>query len=146
MLAVTKWKERLESIRSGTTMDVAPPFVESLRMPPIAGWEEGHAWMEWDVDPSYFHPGEALFGGYVAALADYMLAFPVWTFLGDDQGISTSNLQVSFFRPIRAGTVHVDSWLVNRSRTLVHVEAKFTQDGKLAAVATATQVIIPFVE
>lgn len=93
MLAVSKWRDRLEAIGTGKAMDIAPAFVQSLNMPSITGWEDGHVWMDCDVDLSYFHPGESLFGGYVAALADYMLAFPIWTFLGDDQGISTSNLR-----------------------------------------------------
>lgn len=137
-----RWTELLDRIMRGTEEE-APPFVRTLNLPQITRWEEGRVWLDWEVDPAFFHPGDALFGGYLAALADHALGFPVWTVLGEDEGMTTSNLQVSFFRPVPAGRLHIESRVVNRGRTMVHVEALFTRDdGKLAAVATATQVIV----
>jgi uncharacterized protein (TIGR00369 family) len=64
--------------------------------------------------------------------------------LADDEVLTTSNLQVSFFRPVLGGRLRIESRVVHRGKRMMHVEAMFTRDdGKLAAVATATQVIIP---
>lgn len=121
----------------------APPFVYKLDMPWLSGWEPGRAWLEWKVNPELFHLEGALFGGYIAALADHALGFPAMSVLEDGEGMTTSDLRVSFFRPVTQGTLHIEARVVHRGRRMIHVEASFTRDdGKLAAVATATQVIV----
>jgi uncharacterized protein (TIGR00369 family) len=121
----------------------APPFVGKLGMPWLTGWEPGRAWLEWKVDPELFHLEGALFGGFIAALADHALGFPAMSVLDDGENMTTSDLRVSFFRPVTEGTLHIESRVVHRGRRMIHVEASFTRDdGKLAAVATATQVIV----
>lgn len=120
----------------------APPFVERLGLPRPTRWERGRAWLEWETDESMFHERGALFGGFVAALADHALIFPTISVLAEGETFTTSDLRVSYFRPIGPGLLRIESRVVHRGRTMIHVEATFTrQDGKLAAVATATQVV-----
>jgi uncharacterized protein (TIGR00369 family) len=141
--AVNRWTELLDRMVGGTS-ESQPAFITTLKFPPAKGWEQGRVWFEWEVDPAVFHPRQAVFGGYLAALADYVLGPPVWTVLHEGEAITTSNLQISFFRPVRAGRLQIESRVVNRGRRMIHVEATFTRDdGKVAAIATATQVVIP---
>jgi uncharacterized protein (TIGR00369 family) len=132
----------LDKIVAGTLEP--PPMVRTLHLPQLKGWEPGRVWAEWKVDPGVFHAFGAVFGGYLAALADSALALVMHTTLKDDEIFTTSDLRVSFFRPVTGGILRYEASIVNRGRRMAHVEAVFTDDqGKIAAKATATQVIMP---
>ncbi len=135
------WHELLNGMEA-RTLETAPPHVVSLRLPPIDGWEPGRVWCEWTVDPAFMNPAGTLFGGYLAALADQILAFAVMTVLGPDEMFTTSDLRLSFFRPVTGGSLIVEGRVVHRGRHMAHLEADFTRpDRKAVAKATATQVI-----
>ena len=135
--------ELMDQIVAGTAPK--PPCVKTLRLPQPKRWEPGRAWAEWEVDESLFHRGGALFGGYLAAMADSALGLATLSVLNDDEAFTTSDLRVSFFRRITSGTIEIDARVVHRGRRMVHAEVLFTnEDGELAAKATATQVIVPF--
>ena len=139
---MSRWTALLDRIVAGE--GEPPPAVKTLGLPGIAGWEPGRVWQRWKIDPQYFHAGGAMFGGYIAALADGMLGLTIATVLEDHEGFTTSDLRYSFFRPVSRGTVTIEARVVHRGRRMAHVEAVFTnEDGKIAGKATATQVIIP---
>jgi uncharacterized protein (TIGR00369 family) len=139
-----RWSDLLDRIAANAPTDGAPPFISTLGLPPISRWEPGRVWLEWQVQPSVFQSSQAVFGGFIAALADHALGFPAMSLLADDEVLTTSNLHVSFLRPVLGGRLRIESRVVHRGKRMMHVEATFTRDdGKLAAVATATQVIIP---
>jgi uncharacterized protein (TIGR00369 family) len=140
---MSRWADLLDDIVAGGG-ESPPPFAETLGMPRPHRWEAGRVWLEWDVDPKLFHGQGALFGGFIGALADAALSFGAMSVLNDDERMTTSNLQVSFYRPVSLGKLQIEARVVYRGRRMIHVEATFTRgDGKLAAVATATQVIVP---
>jgi len=120
-----------------------PPMVKALRLPSIQGWGPGHVWGEYKVDPEMFHAAGALFGGYVAALADSFLGLAMFTVLEDDEFFTTGDLRVSFFRPITGGILQIAAEVLNRGRRMAHCEVVFVNDDdKMAGKATATQVIV----
>lgn len=133
----------LDGIVSGDLVAPPPPMIETLRLPPIEGWEPGRVWGDWKVDPSTFHGGGAVFGGYVAALADSFLSLAMFSTMEDDEIFTTSDLRVSFFRPIVSGTISIVAEVLNRGRRMAHVECVFVhENGKVVAKATATEVIL----
>lgn len=140
------WAEMLDAVvaRSGPP----PPFVTALRIPPIDGWEPGRVWGQWEVDKEMHHAAGAVFGGYIAALADSFVGLAMMTTISDDEWFTTSDLRISFFRPVVSGTVDIVSEVVHRGKRQGHVEAVFAGDNgrKVLAKAVATQVIIPMSE
>jgi uncharacterized protein (TIGR00369 family) len=119
------------------------PAADTLHMPRLSGWLPGRAWLQWKVDPNVFHLGGAVFGGYLAALADWVLGYAMATILEDGEVFTTSDLRFSFFRPVTEGTLHVEAQIVHRGRGMAHVEVVMTRDdGKVAGKATATQIIV----
>lgn len=135
--------QQLNSIVDGSNPN-PPPMVGALRLPPIAGWEKGRVWGIWDVDPEMFHAGGAVFGGYLAALADSFLSLAMFSTLADDEMFTTADLRISFFRPVSEGRLNIEATVIHRGRRMGQVEASFTTpDGKLAARATATEVVMP---
>ena len=138
---MTVWSERLNQIADGTVESKAPA-VDTLNLPRLSGWLPGRAWLDWKVDPKVFHGGGAVFGGYLAALADQALGLAMLTILEDGEVFTTSDLRFSFFRPVSEGTLHIEAQIIHRGRGMAHVEVVLTRgDGKVAGKATATQVI-----
>lgn len=140
------WQQRLSAIADGSLP--LPLVTQLLGLGRLKRWSEGYIEKEWKVDPGFCTGDgtehQVLFGGYLAALADQVLTFAAMTVMDDDHYFRTSELRVSFFRPITDGAVRIEGRVVNRSRTLVHVEAEFYRDdGKLAAKATGVQLVMP---
>ena len=121
-----------------------PPAVHigALRFPKLNGWERGRVWADWQVETDFVTPMGTLFGGYLAALADHLMACALFTLLDDTEGLSTIDLQTNFFRPVRDGVIRIDATVVNRGRRTAYCEAEFRDSSKaLIARAGATQAI-----
>jgi uncharacterized protein (TIGR00369 family) len=139
------WRAILDSIVDGT--GEPPPAVVSLRLPGMDGWDKGRVWGEWKVDPEMLTGVGTVFGGYIAALADSYVGLAMMSTLGEDEWFTTSDLRVSFFRPVTKGTLQVAAEVLNRGRRMAHCECVFVNDDdKVVAKATATQVIVPIGE
>lgn len=137
------WSKILKRIAAGE-MDKAPPHVAALNL--YAGkltvLEPGRIRYDWPVDPQYMNP-VAIFGGYLATLADQTCSFALMTLLADDQNFTTIDLQTHFFRPVTTGILACEGHVVNVSKTQAYVEATFTNaDGKIALKARAVERII----
>lgn len=137
------WSKILKRIAAGE-MDKAPPHVAALNL--YAGkltvLEPGRIRYDWPVDPQYMNP-VAIFGGYLATLADQTCSFALMTLLADDQNFTTIDLQTHFFRPVTTGILACEGHVVNVSKTQAYVETTFTNaDGKIALKARAVERII----
>ncbi|OYW97200.1 MAG: thioesterase, partial [Caulobacter vibrioides] len=75
--------ERLEVICSGA--GDLPPIVEQLRLGRLDAWGEGWVRKTWTPHPSLDTADGSLFGGYIAALADQVLAFAAMTVIPADR-------------------------------------------------------------
>ena len=135
------WTQLLDDIVA--RRNSPPPMVGALRLPGLEGWERGRVWGGWDVDPDMFHAGGAVFGGYIAALADSYVGLAMASALSDDEFFTTADLRVAFFRPVTKGRLDIAAEVLNRGRRMAHVECIFVNDDdKVVAKATATQVIL----
>jgi uncharacterized protein (TIGR00369 family) len=140
-----KWAQLLDGIVARTT--TPPPVVGAMRLPWIEGWERGRVWGDWEVDPDFMTLAGTIFGGYLAALADNFVGLAMMTTLGDDEWFTTSDLRISFFRPVATGTLQIAAEVLNRGRRMAHCECVFVNDDdKVVAKATATQVLVPIGE
>lgn len=139
------WKSLLDSVVAGDPPPI--PFVDTLELPGLVKWEPGRIWQEWPVRENVFHPRGGVFGGYIAALADRALGLVTMTVLADDEAFTTADLNVSFFRTVSSGVLHIEAEVIHRGKSLIQTEATFLRDdGKLAAKAAASQAVIPLPE
>jgi uncharacterized protein (TIGR00369 family) len=139
------WAKVLDDIVAGRSEP--PPFVRTLNLPGIEGWGPGHVWGSWKVERDVFHLMGAVFGGYLAAIADSYTSLAMLTTLHDGEAFTTSDLRIAYFRPVVDGTVGIVSEVINRGRRQAHVEAVFVDErDKVLCKATATEVIVPFGE
>ena len=119
-----------------------PPVVDTLRLGTLDMWEPGLVRKSWVSVPEVLNSDGSLFGGYVAALADQVLAFAAMTVLPGDAVFRTVNLTVSFIRVARAGQLDIEARVVAQTRKLITARAEFRrEDGNIVAEASAQQLV-----
>ena len=134
------WSDILNSIVDGTAQP--PPYVRTLGTTRMIQWEPGRVWCKWEVNPTLFQDQNALFGGFVAALADEVLGFTTMTVLEEDQVFITVDLHVTYRRLIKEGVLYFEGRIVQREKRLAHAEVVITnQDGMVVAEAAAKEII-----
>lgn len=135
--------DRLDQIKGGDTP--FPPVVQTLQLGGLDDWGEGWVRKTWTPAPELLNSDGSLFGGYIAALADQILAFAAMTVAPADALFRTSNLRVDFIRVGKAEVLALEGRVAARTRGMIHVEADFRRpDGELIARASAQQIIVPF--
>ncbi len=117
-------------------------YSAGLQLPRPDGWEPGRVWAVWEVNPAFLTPWGAVFGGYLAALADEFAGTAALSVLEDGETFGTTDLRVSPLRAIREGRVRIEARVIASGRSTIHVEVDFhREDGTLAAKASAIQVL-----
>jgi uncharacterized protein (TIGR00369 family) len=135
-------RARLDELKAGGAQ--LPPIVETLRLGGLDDWGEGWVRKTWSPAAELQTTDGAMFGGYLAALADQALAFAAMTVVPADAGYRTLNLQMNFIRVTPLQPLTVEARVVARTRQLITVRAEFRRaDGELIAEACAQQLILP---
>ena len=135
--------DRLDQIKGGDT--VLPPVVQTLKLGGLDDWGEGWVRKTWTPAPELLNSDGSLFGGYIAALADQILALAAMTVAPGDAMFRTSNLKVDFIRVGKAEVLAIEGRVLAKTKGMIHVEADFRRpDGELIARASAQQVVVPF--
>lgn len=135
--------DRLDALKAGTANP--PPIVETLRLGLIDDWGEGWVRKTWRPVAELATADGSLFGGYLAALADQILAFAAMTVVPGDQLYRTVNLNMNFLKVGRDCPLAIEARVVAQTRRLITARAEFRrEDGMLIAEATAQQIVTPF--
>lgn len=137
--------ERLDALKAGSV--TPPPITQTLKLGLIDDWGNGWVRKSWRPAPELATADGSLFGGYLAALADQVLAFATMTVLPGDRLYRTLNLQMNFLRVGRSDPLAIDARVVAQTKQIITVRAEFRRpDGVLIADATAQQILMPFDE
>jgi uncharacterized protein (TIGR00369 family) len=141
---MTTWAtDRLDALIAGAP---PPPVVVKLELGTLDAWGAGWVTKRWTSKPDLMNGDGAMFGGYLAALSDQMLAFAAMTVLPADHMFRTANLAASFFK-VGRGDMDIEAKVVSQSRQMIACRVTFTTpDGVLLAEATAQQFLIPMAE
>jgi uncharacterized protein (TIGR00369 family) len=135
--------DRLDLIKSGDA--VLPPVVQTMQLGGLEDWGEGWVRKTWTPEPQLLNVDGSMFGGYIAALADQILALAAMTVAPGDAMFRTSNLKVDFIRVGKSEVLAIEGRVVAKTKGMIHVEADFRRpDGELIARASAQQVVVPF--
>lgn len=135
--------DRLDALIAGKA--TPPAVVERLKLGLLEAWGEGWARKRWEPHPDLLNGDGSMFGGYLAALADQMLAFAAMTVIEAPCAFRTTDLQVRFFKLGRSHPLLIEGRVVARSKSLISVEVEFRrEDGELMAKASGQQFITPY--
>lgn len=126
----------MELIRDG---ELPPPPAAVLLGLEIDDVSEGAITFAFTSDDR-FSNGTTTHGGILAAVADFALSTAVLTCLDVGAEVVTTNLAVTYLRPVPlTGRFLCDGRVVQVGRTLAHAEAVMTDDaGREVMRATAT--------
>lgn len=134
--------ERLDGLKSGDTN--VPPVVTTLRLGTLDDWGPGWVRKTWEPAPEILNGDGSMFGGYLAALADQILAFAAMTVVPEENYYRTINLQMLFVKVGAARPLTIEGRVTAVTRQLITVEADFRrEDGELIARAAAQQILMP---
>ena len=139
----TQWQASIASMmRDGIDRAVLPGYMNALDMPLPCAWQEGSATLRWQANETMHQGSDAVFGGYLAALADYAAGVATLTVLSDDEFFSTAELSTSFIKPVNLELIDIVATVTGRNRKTVHVNVAFwnaadKEDPHKKAYATA---------
>lgn len=120
-----------------------PPFASWLGMR-LTFWSEDLVEGELQVRPELTNRNGVLHGGALMGFADNLGGTASFLNLGSGDRATTIESKTNFFRPVAAGTTATGRCvrLHHGRRTSVWQTSVMTEDGKLAAVITQTQLIV----
>ena len=123
---------------------VAADYVKRLALRVIAV-RPGEVDVAMAVAPGLVHGGGVLCGQAIMAAADTAMVLAMTADLGEFRPMTTVQLQTSFLRPVPRETaeVAITARVLRRGKSLAFGEISVsTPDGKLAAHATTTYVLL----
>ena len=133
------WQDILQGYLDGSTPE--PEANRKLGLEPaLSAWRPGFVEKRWPVDPELFH-GRALFGGYIAAMADQVLGLAAMTVLEDGSFFGTTNMAISYLAPVTGGELRAEGEVIRRRSKSIYVECTFYVGDEIVAKASATQVV-----
>lgn len=132
--------QRLDELIAGKA--ALPPVVQTLRLGTLDSWAVGLVKKRWIPDADLLNSDGSMFGGYIAALADQVLAFAAMTVVPAGMSFRTANLSVIFIRVARDAPIDIEGRVIAQTRQLITTRAEFRKDdGELIAEASAQQFI-----
>jgi len=109
----------------------------------LTAFEDGVPRMEMDVGPQHHNPMGTVHGGVLCDLADAAMGTAVAATLAAGESFTTVELSSRFLRPVVAGHLVATARIVQRGRTVVHVEAEVVDaQGRGVARLASTCVVI----
>lgn len=91
-----------------------------------------------DVKPHHLNPIGILHGGVLSSLLDNAMGISTMVARRGEK-VVTTNLNVHFVAPIKAGKVFVSGEVVHQSRKMITTEGRITdQEGNLSAVGSGS--------
>jgi uncharacterized protein (TIGR00369 family) len=126
---------------------------DKFRTPPAAallGWrlidldlEARRITVGFEAKPEFLNPGGNVQGGILAAMLDDGMGPVVVAVTNGEFMGTTTDLHVSYMRPVKPGTISVVGEITNIGKQFVFLEGKlFDASGKLCARATASSLLV----
>jgi uncharacterized protein (TIGR00369 family) len=132
--------DRLAALKAGTAEP--PPVVRTLKLGTLDDWGPGWVTKRWTASPGLLNGDGSMFGGYIAALADQMLALAALSVDPGDCVFRTSQLSVQFLKLARGEPLLIEARVIAQSKQIIAVEAEFRfENGELVAKANAQQIL-----
>jgi uncharacterized protein (TIGR00369 family) len=103
--------------------------------------EAGTIEVEFQGRPEFANPAGMIQGGFLAAMLDDTMGPALAATLAQGEFAPTMNLNISFHRPAKVGTLLGKGRIVRRGRDVCFLAAELYQEEELMASATATAII-----
>jgi uncharacterized protein (TIGR00369 family) len=123
---------KLPAPRAATTLGITIKAVSP---------EQGTIEVEFPGKPEFTNSAGNIQGGFLAAMLDDTMGPALAATLGQGEFAPTLNLNVSFVRPAKVGSIQGKGRVLKRGKEICFLAGELYQDGELIASATATAII-----
>lgn len=96
---------------------------------------EGKSTLSISVGPQHMNPHGVVHGAVLYALADTGMGAALYSTLEPGQICATIEIKINYFKPVTQGTVHCESAVLNRGKTVANMEARLYVEQSLVGVA-----------
>ena len=103
--------------------------------------ESGTIDTTFEANAGFTNPAGHVQGGFLAAMLDDTMGPALAAMLAEGEIAPTLNLNVSFERPAKVGTLHGKGRVLKRGRDVCFLAGELYQDGQRVASATATALV-----
>lgn len=143
MALKTPDEQALMTLARGWLADLFAPWVQSLRLEPVAvGGTEIR--LKLPFDPALCRHGGTICGQALMAAADTAMVIAISARLGEFRPMTTVNLNTSFMRPVADDDVIITARVLKPGRSLSfgEIELASARDGRIVAHATTTYAML----
>ncbi|MEP6738773.1 MAG: PaaI family thioesterase [Caldimonas sp.] len=93
------------------------------------------------VGPHHFNSSGVVHGAVLFTLADTGMGAALFPGLKEGEKCATIEVKINYFKPVFAGPIVCTTELVNRGKSVAHLESSVSVDGVLVAKASGTYAI-----
>ena len=111
------------------------PFAEKIGLA-VDSQAAGKSETSLTIEPEVHHnPHAVAHGAVLYALADTGMGAALYPLLQPGEMCATIEIKINYFKPVFSGTLRCTSEVVNRGKSVVHLESRIFSDGALVASA-----------
>ena len=92
---------------------------------------------ELEVQDIHLNPNGVVHGGAIFSLADTTMGAALFSSLADGEICATIQINISYFKPVRAGHLTCEAKVINRGKRVANMQALVFLDGVKVASADA---------
>ena len=98
----------------------------------------GHSQCVLDVAEKLMNPHKTLHGGVLYSMADTGMGGALYSLLEKDELCATVEIKITYFKPIREGTLICDTRVIHKGRSIGILESEIMNNGTLVSKAYGT--------
>jgi len=114
--------------------DTYHPFVDLIGLR-IDKHSNGHSECSMDVREDLFNPHRVVHGGVLFSIADTGMGAALYPSLKQDEICATIEIKITYFQAVRSGTIRCVTDVINRGKSVAHLEASIFCGDALVAKA-----------
>jgi len=100
--------------------------------------EKGYSQCVLDINKELMNPHKSLHGGVIYSMADTGMGGALYSLLNKNESCATVEIKISYFKPVKEGTLTCDTTVIHKGKTVSTLESKITNNEKLVSLATGT--------
>lgn len=115
-------------------MTLKHPFGELIGLV-FEDMSKGTSCCRLDVNEKLYNPQNVIHGGVLYSMADTGMGGALYPLLKEGEYCATVEIKITYFKPVRDGSLECRSEVVNKGKTIASLESEISNGGKLVAKA-----------
>jgi len=100
--------------------------------------DKGKSVCKLDVSEELYNPQKVVHGGVLYSLADTGMGGALYPLLKSDEYCATIEIKISYFKPVREGTLECRTTLISKGKTVASLESVIFNRGVVVAKASGS--------